>query len=129
MNVGLSRRVFSWFLVINVAWTAGCTSLHTVEVGNSSSGIPPVIVGQVVRVTTKEGQKQEFKVTRVEPDALVGVNAHVRYEEIGTLEVRAHDPGKTAIAITVAVIGGILLAVALAQAVSDAAAASLAAEI
>jgi hypothetical protein len=106
-------------VLMNMAWTTGCTSLQAVSVGDNPPQTLPVAVGQSVRITTKDGRKESFKVTAVEPDALVGQKVRVRYEEIAVLEVRQNDQGKSIALIAVSVLGAAVVTALLLDAFSD----------
>jgi hypothetical protein len=90
----------------NLVWVSGCTSMQSVPMPGTQR-VPAVTVGEEVSVTRVDGQKLRFKVTAVEPDALVGTQVRVRYQDIAKLEVRRHDRNETG--TVVAVVGGALV--------------------
>ena len=106
-------------VLMNMAWTTGCTSLQPVPLGDAPPQTLSVPVGEQVRVTRKDGSKQSFKVTAVEPDALVGDNVRVRYDEIATLEVRQRDRDKSIGLLVVSMIGAVVVTAILLEAASD----------
>jgi hypothetical protein len=93
-------------LAMSLVWASGCTSMQSVPMPGSQR-VPAVAVGEDVSVTRHDGQKLRFKVTAVEPDALVGSKMRVRYPDIAKLEVRRHDRNETG--TVVAVVGGALV--------------------
>ena len=112
------QRSLILFVLMNMAWTTGCTSLQAVPVGDDPPQTLPVAVGQSVRITTKDGHKESFKVTAVEPDALVGEKVRVRYEDIAVLEVRQNDQGKSIALIAASVLGAAVVTALLLDAFS-----------
>jgi hypothetical protein len=115
-NVKLSqlKATVTLLVAMNLAWTSACTSMQSVSMPGRTQ-VPAVAVGEKVSVTKVDGQKLTFKVTAVEPDALVGAGVHVRYQEIAKLEVRRYDRSETG--TVVAVVGGAMV-VALGYALS-----------
>jgi hypothetical protein len=96
-------------VLMTMAWSTACTSLQVLPLGEAPPQTSSMRVGERVRVTTKGGEKQHFKVTAIEADALVGGKARVRYDDIAVLEVRQPDKAKTTILVVAATIGGILV--------------------
>ena len=84
-----------------------CTSLHRVSVPGSetSSSVPSVQVGDSVVVKTKAGEEKKFKVTAIEPDALVGKGVRVAYADMASLNVRESSKGKTTTLVALVVLG------------------------
>ena len=106
-------------VMMNMMWTTGCTSLQVVPVGDDPPQTLPVAVGQSVRITTKDGRKEDFKVTAIQPDALVGKEVRVRYEDIAVLEVKQNDQAKSIGLIVVSVIAAAVVTAVLLDAASD----------
>ena len=100
-----SKTIVTLLVAISLVWTGGCTSMQSVPMPGKQ--VPAVAVGEKVSVTKVDGQKLAFKVTAVEPDALVGQGVQVRYQDIAKLEVRRHDRNETG--TVVAVVGGALV--------------------
>lgn len=73
------QRGLALIVLMNMAWTTACTSLQVVPLGDAPAQTLAVRIGESVRVTTKVREKRDFKVTAFEADALVGVEARVRY--------------------------------------------------
>jgi hypothetical protein len=113
MKLSQLKTIVALVMALNCVWTSACTSMHAVPVPGKQ--VPAVTVGEEVAVTTVDGQKLKFKVTAVEPDALVGAGVRVRYLDIAKLEVRRHDRNETG--TVVAVVSGALV-VALGYALS-----------
>jgi hypothetical protein len=111
MKLNQSRAILTLLVAMNFAWTSACTSMQTVQMPGRTQ-VPAVAVGEDVAVTRFDGQELKFKVTAVEPDALVGAEVRVPYQDIAKLEVRRHDAGETN--AVVAVVGGVLLALSFA---------------
>ncbi|HSC08640.1 MAG TPA: hypothetical protein VLD59_17580 [Steroidobacteraceae bacterium] len=105
MKLSQSKMFGTLLVAAILVWTSGCTSMQTVPMPGKQ--VPAVAVGEKVSVTTVDGQKLAFKVTAIEPDALVGNGIRVRYQDIAKLEVRRHDRNETG--TVVAVVGGALV--------------------
>ena len=58
-------------------------------------------------MTKRSGEIQQFRVTAVEPDALVGNDVRVACSDIGILQVERTDPAQTNVAVWVTV--GVIL--------------------
>ena len=101
------QRVVAVMLALVLVGTSACTSLKAVPLSVGGASVPAVEVGDRVVVTKKSGEKQEFEVTAVESDALVG-DTRIAYEDIAMLKVKSVDKGKTAGAVVLA-IGAVLI--------------------
>jgi len=68
---------------------AACSSMQTVNVEDAMqySAARGVDYGSLVRVTTLENQKVEFRVTEMTPDGLGGNQGFFRYEDMKSLKV------------------------------------------
>lgn len=119
MQATKRQRSLVLIVLMNMAWTSACTTLHETPVGNSPPQSLSVQVGERVRITMKDGRKEEFKVVAVEQDALVGKKVRVRYEDIDVLEVRQRDQEKTGVLTALAIVGGVFLTVAIVEAFSQ----------
>ena len=88
-----------------------CTSLEGVAIPSAATppGLATAQVGDKVVVNTKAGEKKIFKVTAVEPDALVGKNVRIAYADMSTLGIKHVKTGRT-----VLVVVGVALLVAIA---------------
>ncbi|HSD75565.1 MAG TPA: hypothetical protein VLB75_12415 [Steroidobacteraceae bacterium] len=106
MKLSLLKTIVTLLVTMNLAWTSACTSMQSVPMPGHAQ-VPAVAVGEEVSVTRVDGQKLTFKVTAVEPDALVGAGVRVRYQDIAKLEVRRHDRNETG--TVVAVLGGAVM--------------------
>lgn len=113
MNLSQWKDIVALLVAVNLVWTSACTSMQTVPMPPAGPQVPAVAVGEEVSVTQVDGRTVSFKVTAVEPDALVGGDVRVRYEDIARLEVRRPDQGETS--AVVAVFGGVLLALSVAS--------------
>lgn len=112
-------RTESWQRAVSLAvitslLITSCMSLQDVQLPASDqpTATPAVKVGEIVEVTTRDGEKKRFAVTTVEADALVGQDVRVAYEDMTSLKVErsaAEKPTK----IALIVIGGVLLVGAL----------------
>jgi hypothetical protein len=114
MKLSQSKAIVLLVVAMNLVWTSACTSMQTVTMPGRTQ-VPAVSVGEDVAVTKVDGQKLRFKVTAVEPDALLGKEVRVPYQDIAILEVRRHDRNETG--TVVAVVSGALV-VALGYALS-----------
>lgn len=103
MKLSLLKTIVTLLVAMNLVWTSACTSMQNVAMPGQAQ-VPAVAVGEEVSVTKVDGQKLTFKVTAVEPDALIGAGVRVRYQDIAKLEVRRHDRNETG--TVVAVLGG-----------------------
>ncbi len=114
MKLSRWKGIVALLVAVNLVWTSACTSLQTVPMPGAVQQVPAIGVGEEVSVIQVDGRKLNFKVTAVEPDALVGPDVRVRYEDIAKLEVRRADQRETSAVI--AVVGGVLLTVSIALA-------------
>jgi hypothetical protein len=91
-------RTRSWIALLTAVALAACTSLRTVpiEAGRAPAGVAP---GDKVVITTVAGEQLEFEVVRLDPDAVIGADARVAYEDIAALQVEEIDASKTGGAI------------------------------
>ena len=84
-----------------------CTTLQSVAIPGTAppSSLPSAQVGNRVVVTTKAGEKKTFRVTAVEPDALVGKNVRIAYADMSTLSVKRVKAAQTLLVVaTVALV-------------------------
>jgi len=86
--------VFSYLLM-------SCTTLESRPI--PGTGTPQAKataqVGNRVVVTTKAGETKTFKVTAVEPDALVGRDVRIAYADMSTLSVKRVKAGQTVLVV------------------------------
>ncbi len=113
MNLSQWKGIVASLVAVNLAWTSACTSMQTVPMPRAGPQVPAVAVGEEVSVTQVDGREVNFKVTAVEPDALVGADVRVRYEDIARLEARRPDQGETS--AVVGVVGAVLVALSFAS--------------
>jgi endonuclease YncB( thermonuclease family) len=106
----VTARLRRWTALITALALAACTSMQPVpiEAGRAPEGVAP---GDTVTVTTVRGEKLEFEVVRLEPDALVGQETRVAFEDIATLEVEKPAPVKTVGLIAGSVVTTIIVVV------------------
>jgi hypothetical protein len=80
-----------------------CTTLQTVTIPGTTtpSALPSTQVGNRVVVTTKTGEKKTFRVTAVEPDALVGKDVRIAYVDMSTLSVKRVKAAQTLLVVAV----------------------------
>jgi hypothetical protein len=85
---------------------SGCTSLHSVPLAPAGPSAAPLAikVGDQVRVFTQRGEKFDFQVTAIDPDALSGKDRRVLNRDITRLEVKRFDKGRT-ITLTATLVG------------------------
>jgi hypothetical protein len=86
---------------------AGCTTTRTLPVPRAAtqaqtSSIKP---GSKIIVTLRSGETRNFRVTAVEPDALVGKDTRIPFADIEKLQEKIVNSGRT----VGAVVGGTLL--------------------
>ena len=100
------KAIITLLVAMSFVGTSACTSMQSVQMPGATQ-VPAVAVGEEVSVSRVDGQKLKFKVTAVEPDALVGAEVRVRYQDIAKLEVRRHDRNETG--TVVAIVSGALV--------------------
>jgi|SRR5882672_5880142 len=103
---GAVYRSIAWIITLVFALSA-CTSLQGVPMPAEPGKTPAVKVGEQVEVTNKKGETLKFRVTALEPDALVGKNVRVPYTDISILQVERTDPAQTG--VTVWIVAGVIL--------------------
>jgi hypothetical protein len=83
-----------------------CTALEGVTIPGTATprALVTAQVGDKVVVTTKAGEKKTFRVTAVEPDALVGKNVRIAYADMSTLSIKQVRAGKTALVVVAVVL-------------------------
>jgi hypothetical protein len=72
-----------------------------------------VTVGDTVRVLTKHGDRPQFKVTQIQPDALVGDEVQISYDDMVFVERLTVSTAKTAgigAMVVLVVVGGAVVA-------------------
>lgn len=111
MKLSQLKTIVTLIVTMNVVWTSGCTSMQAVPMAGAATQGPAVKMGEEVSVTQVDGRKLKFKVTAVEPDALVGAEVRVRYADIAKLEVRRPDHAETTGAV-VSVLAGVVVVAA-----------------
>ena len=84
----------------------GCSTWEVIPVQDAPSRIN---THDAVRITTKDGRRLNFLVKAVHPEALVGEQVRISFEEIAYLEKRVLSPGKSIIAGTAAAAGAIVV--------------------
>lgn len=111
------RQPLVSFAATAVLAASGCSSLQVVPVEQPAGRLPAVHAGEQVQVTRHDGRKDAFRVTAVEPDALVGKDVRVPYADIAVLKVRRADEGHTA--LIVSTVAGVVLALVVTEAIFD----------
>jgi hypothetical protein len=109
--VDRGRIALAVLLSIALITTSACTSLRAVPLSGSSAQTLAVKVGDRVRVTHKDGLQENFAVTAIENDALVGANVRVTYDDIALLEVKRFDKRGTVV-LTAILTAAVLFVVA-----------------
>ena len=100
-----------WHRVIAIVCTVSflvtsCTTLERVSIpGSETTAQVSVQVGDSVVATTRTGEEKKFKVTAIEPDALVGKDVRVPYADMATLSVKESNKGMTTLAVALVVLG------------------------
>ena len=96
------QRVIAFVCAASFLVTS-CSSLHRVSIPGSetSASIPAVQVGDSVVVTTRTGEEKKFKVTAIDPDALVGKDVRVLYADMASLSLKHYTTSNTALAILI----------------------------
>src|SRR5687767_9928234 len=94
------RRAIAVVCMVSFPVTS-CTSLHRVSIPGSetTATVPAVQVGDSVVVNTRTGEEKKFKVTAIEPDALVGKDVRVPYADMASLSVLQPNGAKTTLAV------------------------------
>ncbi len=102
-----SFRSFVAVVICAVILLSGCTSLNRVPLTSSGRPTAPlaVKVGDQVRAFTRSGEKIEFQVTAIDPDAVGGKGLRVLNRDITRLEVKRPDKGRT-FTLTASLVGG-----------------------
>jgi hypothetical protein len=104
-------------LALALLTLVGCTSLEYLPVDRSR---PEELqsrlnVGETVVVRLKNGEEREFRITALEPDAIVGRKERVAYQDVDVIEVKYLDYQGTAQAtgavalLALVVVGGAIL--------------------
>jgi hypothetical protein len=97
------RSVVTVSLVLGVL-SSGCTTFRSVPVPAPGPPGPAaaVQVGDEVHARLRNGEQLAFTVTAIEPDTLVGKDVRVKFQDMGSLQVKRFAPVRTG----GAVIGG-----------------------
>jgi hypothetical protein len=110
------QRAIALLCVVSFMLTS-CVSLESVAIpsGESPPAPSPVAVGDTVVLVTKTHETKTFKVTAVEPDALLGKGVRVAFADMTRLDLKRYRKGATTAAVlavtaTVLVIGGAIAA-------------------
>jgi hypothetical protein len=101
------------------AYLGACTTLQPLP---ESAGPPSaaIHVGDTVRITTRDGQPHELRITSVSPESVCGAAACIDTREVASVERQEIDPLKTTL-LVVGVAALVALIVAAAQAAGAAA--------
>lgn len=80
---------------------SGCTTLRSVPLPAPGQPGPAatVKVGDEVQVQLKSGEKLAFKITEIAPDALVGRDVRVQFQDMTSLQVKQFAPALTGLAV------------------------------
>ncbi len=95
-----------------------CTSFHPAKVHSSqeevdAKSISYVQPGDRVRVQTRDGGTQEFRIVSVDANSIAGKRTTIQISDITSIEHRKFSVGKSA-GLVLGVIGGITAALAIA---------------
>jgi hypothetical protein len=91
---------------------AGCTTTRTLPVPRTAaeSGTNRIEIGSKVVVTLRSGETRAFRVTAVEPDALLGKGLRISIADIEKIQQKEISGRRTAAALvggTLAVLAGV----------------------
>ena len=98
---GLARFTLALLLL----HLAACSSLQTVRVDTTRTPPAAVHPGDEVRVTTRAGDRMEYRVTDVTEEGLGGTSLFVPWPEISRLEVRRPGANEHTTQIILGLIG------------------------
>jgi hypothetical protein len=114
--INRSMRASS-FVVVLAAGIVGCTSTMQPISGTEASMVHvAIVVGDTVRVLTKNGDRQTFKVTEITADTLDGEGQSIRYDEMAFVEKRVPDSkkeDKVAASVILTLLAGIVVGITL----------------
>lgn len=106
------RRRLPILLLLVVALTSGCTSFRPIPV---DAIVDEVALGDIVRVTVKDGSRREFQVVSVGADSLGGVDVTIPTQDIVFVEHKRVDVARSFGAGLAGVVGGAVALFALAM--------------
>jgi hypothetical protein len=89
--------------LVACAFLNACTTMQPVAAADLGKVTSIVNAGDRVACTLRDGSRVAFKVTAVEPAALVGDSRRVPVAEIAQMEIRRIDTGKTVLLCVVIV--------------------------
>ena len=82
-------------MVALAIYVAGCTTtMQPIPDTEASTVHISIVVGDTVRVLTKHGDRQTFKVTEITEHTLDGARQSIRYDEMAFVEKRVRDSRK-----------------------------------
>jgi len=106
MKDRVDRQVTVVFVAL-LCLVQGCTSMQPLEqLDHREKVVEQINLGDVINITTKGGDKHRIKVTSVTRSTITGDNKEFALADVSQIEVPKANPIKS----TIAVIGGILLA-------------------
>lgn len=110
-------HVVAIFLLVLLLGTAACTAtMRQVPFDADGSVAANVAVGDTVRILTKNGDRQSFKVTDITMRTLIGEDVEIAFSDIEIIEKRISGVnGKGATTAMLAIAAGALIVVGLSK--------------
>jgi hypothetical protein len=110
MNNNKCQRGIALLCTLSFLLTS-CTTLQGVRIPGATTptSLATAQVGDKVVVTLKTGETKTFRVTAVEPDALVGEDLRIAYADMSTVSVKRMHVEHTVLVVATI---GLVLAVA-----------------
>ena len=89
--------MFRPVVAILLAVLIGCTSHDYKDLPRNDGEMPPyaLTVGEVVSITTNNGQKLEFEITGLSRSSIHGDDVEVSYDNIQAVQVKQADETRT----------------------------------
>ncbi len=117
----MRRNLLSLLCLIALAGTTACTTMRTVPAGDEAAIAGHVEPGDRIRLTTRSGVQDTYRVIRLENEALVveprrgrrsAAEERIAYGDIATIEVERLDKWRTG-ALVIGVVGTVAIVGAL----------------
>lgn len=113
---GIGRFAALCLLSVLLGLSACSTSMRQIPFDAEGTVAASVAVGDTVRVLTKDGDRQTFKVTDITMTTLIGEDIEIAFSDIEVLEKRyAGATGKTTTTALLAIAAGALIVVGLSK--------------
>ena len=113
------QRVVTAVVVVSLTLLQGCATTY-LPARSHTPLAEQLDVGDRVRVTTVDGVKSQFAVTKVDPDGLYDEDEYYRFEDLTEIMIEQRSAGTSASTIAiVGIVAGVIIILAIVNGVED----------